>query len=237
MIKYNGKIKIFIDSSSISEIKKYRKKFKISGITTNPSIMKNDGVKNYFSHCKKISKTFKSIPVSFEILSDDFNEIYTQSIKINSISSNVYVKIPIVNSTGKSNLKIIRKLLDLKIKINVTAILDKKQIYKLNEIVTSQDKVIISIFAGRIADTLRNPNSYIIYAKKLFKNKKNSKILWASCREILNIKQADKINCDIITISPSILSKLKLNSKNLIQVSKETSLMFYKDALKANFKI
>ena len=134
--------------------------------------MKNDGVKNYFSRCKKISKTFKSIPVSFEILSDDFNEIYTQSIKINSISSNVYVKIPIVNSTGKSNLKIIRKLLDLKIKINVTAILDKKQIYKLNEIVTSQDKVIISIFAGRIADTLRNPNSYIIYAKNYLKIKK-----------------------------------------------------------------
>ena len=236
-MKFKINTQIYIDSSSISEVNKYRKLLKISGITTNPTIMKNDGVKNYYNHCKKISKKFSKLPVSLEVLSDNYNDILDQSLKLNKISKNVYVKIPIVNSKGYSNLKIIKKLLEYKIKINVTAILDKKQIKDLSDCVNSKDDVIVSIFAGRIADTLRDPIDHIKYAKKLFFKKSNSKILWASCREVLNIQQASNCRCDIVTVSPSILSKLKMYKMSLKELSISTSLMFYNDAKKANFKI
>ena len=236
-MKFKSKIQLYIDSSSIAEVRKYSKLLRISGITTNPTIMKNDGVKNYFNHCKKISKNFPNIPLSLEILSDEYNDILNQSKKLNNISKNIYVKIPIVNSKGKSNLNVIKKLLENNIKINVTAILEKKQIKDLYNSVKSSDDVIVSIFAGRIADTLRDPIEYIMYAKKLFSKKVKSKILWASTREVLNIDQANNAKCDIITVSPSILSKLKMYKMSLKKLSVSTSHMFYTDAKKANFDI
>ena len=236
-MRYNPKIKIFLDSSSINEVQKFKKIINISGVTTNPSIMKNEGVLNYYDHCIKMRSKIHDIPLSFEILSDNREKIIDQAIKLSNIGKNIYVKIPIVNSLGKSNLAIIKKLLSENIKINVTAILNKNQISSLAKIVKNKDDVIVSIFAGRIADTLRDPLEYIKYAKIKFKNKNNSKILWASCREVLNIQQANSSNCDIITVSPSLLSKIKMYKMSLKNLSISTSLMFYNDAKKANFKI
>ena len=231
------KIKKFCDTANIKEIKRSIKFLKIDGITTNPSLMRKDGVRDYKAHCKKILKISKNLPVSFEVFGDSIPEIKRQALIISSWGKNVFVKIPITNTKGKFLTPIIQELHEKKIKINITAVFNFDQINKLKKILKGNTEVIISIFAGRIADIGIDPENIIKKAIQVFKKKKNIKILWASYREVFNYYQAKRIGCHIITITPSFLEKLnkaKITSK---QYSLETVKSFYIDGKKSNFKI
>ena len=219
------------------KIIKYSKNKLIKGFTTNPSLMKSAGIKDYKSFAKEISKKLKNKPISFEVISDDLNVMYNQARKISKWGNNIYVKIPITNSKGKKTLPIIKKLSDLNIKLNITALFTIDQIREIKKNISKNSEVIISVFAGRIADTGRDPEKIIIQSIKLFKGYKNVKILWASTREILNIIHAQKIKCHIITVPDKILNNLELLNKNLISYSKETVKKFYQDAKLSKFTI
>ena len=219
------------------KIIQYSKNKLIKGFTTNPSLMKSAGIKDYKSFAKEISKKVKNKPISFEVISDDLNEMYNQARKISKWGNNIYVKIPITNSKGKKTLPIIKKLSDLNIKLNITALFTINQIREIKKNISKNSEVIISVFAGRIADTGQDPEKIIIQSIKLFKGYKNVKILWASTREILNIIHAQKIKCHIITVPDKILNNLELLNKNLIRYSKETVEKFYQDAKLSKFTI
>ena len=176
----------------------------------------------------KISKKLKNKPISFEVISDDLNVMYNQARKISKWGNNIYVKIPITNSKGKKTLPIIKKLSDLNIKLNITALFTIDQIREIKKNISKNSEVIISVFAGRIADTGRDPEKIIIQSIKLFKGYKNVKILWASTREILNIIHAQKIKCHIITVPDKILNNLELLNKNLLAIPKKLSKSFIK---------
>lgn len=238
MVKINlNKIAIYCDTSEKKKIIKYSKNKLIKGFTTNPSLMKSAGIKDYKSFAKEISKKVKNKPISFEVISDDLNEMYNQARKISKWGNNIFVKIPITNSKGKKTLPIIKKLSDLNIKLNITALFTIDQIREIKKNISKNSEVIISVFAGRIADTGRDPEKIIIQSIKLFKGYKNVKILWASTREILNIINAQKIKCHIITVPDKILNNLELLNKNLISYSKETVKKFYQDAKLSKFTI
>jgi transaldolase len=232
-------IKIFADGADYKSIVNYNKKFFIKGLTTNPSLMKKSGVKNYADFAKKVLKVVNKKPISFEVFSDDFNGMYNQAKIIASWGKNVYVKIPVTNTKGKNSYSLIKKLSEEKIKLNITAIFTKDQIKNVVKSLNPDIKSIISIFAGRIADTGKNPEKLIIKTVKLLKKQKNfnCEVLWASTRELYNIVSASKIGCHIITVPNNILEKLNLFNKSLKIYSLETVKEFYKDAKEANFKI
>jgi transaldolase len=230
-------IKIFADGADLASIENLNSKKDISGFTTNPSLMKKAGVTDYKKFCQDVLKITKEKPVSFEIFSDDLDEMYDQANEIASWGKSVFVKIPITNSKGKKTSSLIKKLLENKIKCNVTAILTIQQVKEIYEISNPETDVIISIFAGRIADTGIDPIPMMSEAVNICKDKKNIEILWASTRELINIFQANKINCQIITVPHDILKKTSLIEKNLDDLSLETVQMFLSDAIKAGFKI
>ena len=230
------KIKIYADGADYSDFVNLNKSKVIKGFTTNPSLMRKSGVKNYEKFAKKLIKVIKK-PISFEVFSDEVDEMYIQAKKISSWGNNVYVKIPIVNSKGVSTIRLIKKLNFEKIKLNITAVFTFDQVNKIISTLNSKTPSIISIFAGRIADTGIDPINIIKRSIKLKKNNKNIKILWASTREVLNIYQAANINCDIITVPIVIIKKLNLYKKNLKKYSIETAKDFYLDGLRSKYKI
>ena len=231
------KIKIYTDGANKKDILYYNKQTEIAGLTTNPSLMRKSGVKNYKKFSIEILKKVVKKPVSFEVFADEFSEMYKQSKIISSWANNVYVKIPITNTKGKSCKNLIKKLSDEGINLNITAIFTKSQVDIVFKNLNKKTPAIISIFAGRIADTGRDPYNIIKYANRLFKKNLKHKILWASTRELLNIIQAEKAGADIITVPTSILNKKKLFNKSLNKYSLETVQEFYKDAKAAKYKI
>jgi transaldolase len=231
------KIKIFADGADFSGIVNYNKKKFIKGLTTNPSLMKKSGVKNYAAFAKKILKIVNKKPISFEVFSDEFEGMYNQAKKIASWGNNVYVKIPVTNTKGDGSYKLIKKLSNENIKLNVTAIFTEDQVKKVINSLNPEVKSIISIFAGRIADTGENPEFLIKKTLKLLKKNKNCEVLWASTRELYNILSASRIGCHIITVPNNILDKLNLFGYNLKNYSLETVKEFYRDAKKAGFVI
>ena len=233
----NLDIKIFADGADLVSIEKLNMNKDISGFTTNPSLMKKAGVTDYKKFCQDVLKITKDKPVSFEIFSDDLDEMYDQANEIASWGKSIFVKIPITNSKGEKTSGLIKKLLENKIKCNVTAILTIQQVKEIYEISNFETDVIISIFAGRIADTGIDPIPMMSEAVNICKDKKNIAILWASTRELINIFQANQINCQIITVPHDILKKTSLIEKNLDDLSLETVQMFLNDATKAGFKI
>lgn len=233
----NIKIKIFADGADFAGIVNFNKKNFIKGLTTNPTLMKKSGIKNYSKFAKKILKIVKKKPISFEVFSDDFEGMYAQAIKIASWGKNVYVKIPVTNTKGKGSYNLIKRLSEENIKLNVTAIFTEDQIKKVINSLNPNAKSIISIFAGRIADTGRNPEFFVKKALSLLSNNKNCEVLWASTRELYNIVTADKIGCHIITVPNAILEKINLFEYDLTNYSLETVKEFYRDANKAGFKI
>jgi transaldolase len=231
------KIEYYADGANIKNIKIGNKNNKIKGFTTNPSLMKLSGIKNYKKFAKEILKIVKIKPVSFEIFADEAHEIEAQARIISSWGKNVFVKIPIINTKGISNAKLIGKLNKENIKLNVTAVFLPKQSVDVVKYIGKKTDIIISVFAGRIADSGRDP---VIELKKhinLAKNFKNIKILWASVREPLNLIQAQNIGCHIITVPQEILKKTKNFNKDLFKYSKETVKMFYDDAKKSGFSL
>ena len=230
-------IKIFADGADLISIENLNMNQDISGFTTNPSLMKKAGITDYKKFCQDVLKITKNKPVSFEIFSDDLDEMYDQANEIASWGKSIFVKIPITNSKGEKTSSLIKRLLEKKIKCNVTAILTIQQVKEIYEISNSETDVIISIFAGRIADTGIDPILMMSEAVNICKTKKNIEILWASTRELINIFQANQINCQIITVPHNILKKISLIGKNLEDLSLETVQMFLSDATKAGYKI
>tara|TARA_B110000259_G_C14022069_1_gene403388 strand:+ start:679 stop:1386 length:708 start_codon:yes stop_codon:yes gene_type:complete len=233
----NLKIKIFADGANEEQMLKLSKLNYIKGLTTNPSLMKKAGIKNYTNFSKKILTKIKKKPISFEVFSDNLDEIYKQAKIISSWGKNVYVKIPVTNSKGRNCNSIIRRLSNENVNLNITAVFTMSQINSLKKVLNPKSKSIISIFAGRIADTGRNPSEIIKKSIKIFLKYKKTEILWASTREVFNIYEANNLKCHIITVTPDVLKKLQLRNYSLKKYSLDTIRDFYNDAKKVGYKI
>tara|TARA_B100000900_G_scaffold411693_1_gene431906 strand:+ start:1021 stop:1719 length:699 start_codon:yes stop_codon:yes gene_type:complete len=229
--------KIFCDIADLNQIKKFNKKKIVKGFTTNPSLMRKAGAKNYRDYSKKILKICKDKPISLEVFADNFLEIKKQALQIKNWAKNVYVKIPVSNSKGKFMGKVIKELNNQNIKLNITAVYSSKQTEKILKSINKKTKVIISIFAGRAADVGKDPVPEFKRSILLSKKFKNVEILWASVREPYNYLQAKQIGCHIITIPPSIIEKIEKFGKTFDQLTKETVKTFLIDSKKSKFSI
>ncbi len=231
------KPKIFCDIAELDLIKKFNKKKIVKGFTTNPSLMRKAGAKNYKSYSKKILKICKNKPVSLEVFGDNYAEMKTQALQINNWGKNVYVKVPVTNSSGNFMGRIIKELNAQNIKLNITAVYSAKQTKKILNLINKKTKVIISIFAGRAGDTGKDPVPEFKKSIYLAKRFKNVEILWASVREPYNYLQAKQLGCHIITAPPVIIEKIENFGKSFDQLTKETVRAFLVDSHKSNFKI
>jgi len=231
------KTKIYCDIAELDQIKKFYKKKIVKGFTTNPSLMRKAGARDYKSYSKKILKICKNKPVSLEVFADEYAEMKKQAIKINTWARNVYVKIPVANSKGKFMGKIIKELNSENIKINITAVYSSEQTKKILKLINKKTRVIISIFAGRAGDTGKDPIPEFKKSISLAKKFKNVEILWASVREPYNYLQAKQLGCHIITVPPSTIEKIENFGKNFNQLTLETVKGFLVDSKKSNFKI
>ena len=229
--------KIFCDIAELSQIKKFSQKKIVKGFTTNPSLMRKAGAKDYKSYSKKILKICNNKFVSLEVFADDHFDMKEQALKINSWGKNVYVKIPVVNSKGVFMGKIIKELNNKNIKLNITAVYTAKQTQKILKLINKKSNVIISIFAGRAGDAGKDPIPEIKKSIAMSKKFKNVEILWASVREPYNYIQAKQLNCHIITVPPSIIEKIENFGKSFDQLTKETVKTFLLDSKKSKFKI
>ena len=230
-------IKVFCDSADYKIIKKFAKKNLVKGFTTNPSLMRFAGAKDYRNYSVKLLKICKNKPISFEVFSDDINSMIRQAYIINSWGKNVYVKIPVVNTQGKFTGKVIRELSSNGIKLNITAIYTYEQVKKVFLSLNKNSKTIISIFAGRMSDAGKDPVPIIKESVHLTKKFKNIEILWASTREAYNFLQAKKLGCEIITMPPKIIEKIKNFGKSFNALTLDTVKGFFQDAKKSGFKV
>ena len=228
--------KIFCDIADIELIKKFNKKKIVKGFTTNPSLMRKAGAKNYESYSKRIINVTNK-PISFEVFADNKVQMIKQGIKISKWSNVVYVKIPVLNSKGIFMGEVIKNLNKKNIKLNVTAVYNSKQVDKILKKINKKTKVIISIFAGRMADAGIDPLPEFKKSLKLSKSFKNVKILWASTREAYNYTQAKQLKCDIITIPPKIIEQIEKFGKSQKHLTLDTVRGFLHDSQKSKFSI
>ena len=231
------KIKLFADGADKQGMLEMYGNPWIQGFTTNPTLMRKAGVSDYEGFARDILERISDRPISFEVFSDEFCEMERQARKIATWGENVYVKIPVTNTQGVSSAKLVRKLADADIKLNVTALLAFEQVQEMAMALSDGPPGIISVFAGRIADTGRDPIPIMAAAVELLRSYPNIELIWASPRELLNIFQADAIGCHIITATNDILKKLALVGKDLNEFSLETVRMFRGDALKASYTL
>lgn len=231
------KVKIFADGADINNMMEVYKKGLVKGFTTNPSLMKKAGVKDYKEFAKNVLKEIKDLPVSFEVFSDDFETMEKEADILAALGENVYVKIPIMNTKGESSIHLIRKLSKKGYHLNITAIFTITQVKDVVEALDPEVKSIVSVFAGRIADTGTDPIELMKESSKICKSNKGIELLWASCRELYNIIEADKCNCEIITVTNDIIKKIENIGKDLYEYSLETVQSFYKDASSLGFSI
>lgn len=231
------KIQIFADGADLENIKELCKNPLIKGFTTNPSLMKKKNIIDYKKFALDVLRATINKPVSFEIFADDLENMLKQALEISTWGKNVNVKIPITNTKGEKTTEIIKKLSNKKIVCNVTAILTIKQLKSVVEILNPETPAILSVFAGRIADTGLDPMNIMKEAVNISKEKPQASVLWASTREVLNIFQAEQAGCQIITVPHDIINKFKGIGKNLDQLSLETVKMFFSDAKSAGYKI
>ena len=223
------KIKIFADGANVEEmIKAYKEGF-VKGFTTNPTLMKKNGIKNYEKFAKEVLNEIVDLPISFEVFSDDFESMEKEARIISSWGKNVFVKIPITNTRKESSVPLIKKLSHDGLMLNITAMLTIEQVENVAENINPGSKTIVSVFAGRIADTGRDPIPYMKKSSEILKDNANAELLWASPRELLNIFHAEECNCDIITVTNDILKKLSMLNKDLEELSLDTVKMFYND--------
>lgn len=235
---YQKKIKIYADGADYNSMIKLNNDPGITGMTTNPTLMKQAGVKEYVPFCKSILEVIKSKPVSFEVFADDFPTMMKQAKEIATWGKNVYVKIPITNSKGESAIPLIKELSHNGVQLNITAIFTLKQTLDVCGAVKGGAPSVVSIFAGRIADAGVDPKPIMSAAAGICQETdKNIELLWASCREVYNVVEAEQTGCDIVTIPPSLYEKMKNFNKDLNQYSLETVLMFKNDAEAVGYKI
>ncbi|MBC8343433.1 MAG: transaldolase [Bacteroidetes bacterium] len=230
-------IKIFADGADIDGMLEMLEKPYINGFTTNPTLMKIAGITDYESFAREVLGKIKDKPISFEVFSDEFEIMDLEARKIASWGKNVNVKIPITNSKGESSIPLIKTLSDEGISLNITAIMTLKQVSNVANAINPRAETIVSVFAGRMANTGIDPIPIMKKAKDTLKDNKNAKLLWASPREFLNIFHAESSGCDIITVTNNLLNLISLLNKDLNEYSLETVQMFYNDAQTAGYKI
>ena len=229
--------KVFCDIADLNSIKKFNNNNFVKGFTTNPSLMRKAGAKDYKSYSKQILRVCNRKPISFEVFADNPKLMIEQGIKINNWGKNIYVKVPVINSKKQFTGKVIKELNSRNIKLNITAVYTAKQTAKILKMINKKTKVIISIFAGRAADAGKDPVPEFVKSIKIAKNFKNVEILWASVREPYNYIQAKQLGCHIITIPPVIIEKIQKFGKSFDQLTQETVKNFLIDSKKSNFKI
>lgn len=233
----NLKVKIFADGADLPTMLEMSNKPFIQGLTTNPTLMRKAGIIDYKKFAREVLELIQNKPISFEVFSDNFEEMVEQAMEISSWGDNVNVKIPITNSKGDSTTQVIKELSSRGVSLNITAILTTKQVKDVIEVLDENSKAFISVFAGRIADTGRDPIPLMAEALEIMREKPRSELIWASPRELLNVIQADAIGCHIITATSDILKKLDIIGKDLSQYSLETVKMFRDDALASGYSI
>ena len=233
----NLKVKIYADGADLNSMIKEYDKGLVKGFTTNPSLMKKAGVKNYKNFGKEVVSKITDMPISFEVFADDEELMIKEAREIATWSENIYVKIPVVNTKGEFNKNVINTLAKENVKLNITAVFTIDQVKDILENLEKGSHAIISIFAGRIADTGVDPIDLVKESVELAKENKNVEILWASCRELYNIFQAENSGCHIITVQNSILDKLDNVGKDLTKYSVETVQDFFEDANSLGFSI
>ena len=231
------KTKIFCDIADMKQVSKFNRKSIVKGFTTNPSLIRKAGAKDYKSYCKKILRICRSKPVSFEVFADDKKNMKKQALIINQWGKNIYVKIPVVNSKGIFMGRLIKELNEMGVKLNITAVYTSRQTKNILSNVNKKTKIIISIFAGRMADTGKDPVPEFKRSLNYAKRFKNVEILWASTREPYNYLQAQQLNCHIITIPPSIIEKILSFGKSFNYLTVSTVKGFLNDSKKSKFKI
>ena len=231
------KTKIFCDIADLKNIKSFNKKKIVDGFTTNPSLMRLAGAKNYKDYCLNILKICRAKPISFEVFADEPKEMLRQAMLINKWGKNVYVKIPVVNSKGKFMGSLIRELSSKKIKLNITAVYTFEQVKKVFKSLDKKSKSIISIFAGRMADKGKDPLPIFKKSISLVKKTKNVEILWASTREAYNYLQAKELKCHIITMPPKIIDQVSSFGKSFNQMTIDTVKGFLNDSKKSQFSL
>lgn len=231
------KVKLFADGADLAGIQEMAANQHIRGFTTNPTLMRKAGIINYKAFALEVLKIVTDRPVSFEVFADDFATMEKQAMEIASWGSNVNVKIPVTNTKGEFCGPLVKSLSDAGVYLNVTAIMTNEQVRQVVDQLAPQTPAIVSVFAGRIADTGRDPLPLMAECVEILKTKPKAELIWASPRELLNVFQADSIGCHIITATNDILKKLQLVGKDLDSYSLETVEMFYKDAQSAGYKI
>ncbi len=209
----------------------------IAGLTTNPTLMRKAGVTDYEAFAKDLLTVVRTKPISFEVISDDFSEMHRQAVKIASWGDNVYVKIPVTNSSGESSAPLVRELCEKGIKVNVTALMTLRQVEDIAQVLVSDVPSCVSVFAGRIADTGVDPLPVMKKSLAILSEKPAAELIWASPRELLNVMQGDDMGCHIITVTHDILRKLSGVGKNLGEFSLETVRMFADDAAAAGYEL
>jgi transaldolase len=231
------RVAVFADGANRDDIVKRKREGFVRGFTTNPTLMAKAGVPDYEAFARSVLAEVTDLPISFEVFSDDFSEMERQAMRIGGWGTNVNVKIPITNTQGESSIGLIKKLLAKKLRLNVTAVFTQDQLDALKTVARPEDDLIISIFAGRIADTGVDPMPLMRAAVAQFKDLPGIRILWASPRETLNIYQAEDCGCHIITATDELISRLKQHGKSLREFSLETVRMFHDDARRAGFAL
>jgi len=230
-------IKLFADGADKAGMLEMYQNPRIDGFTTNPTLMRKAGISNYETFAKEILKAIQDKPLSFEVFADDLNEMERQALEIKTWGSNVYVKIPVMNTQRVSTAPLIQRLTQAGVQLNITAILTLEQVHEVADALRGGASAFVSVFAGRIADTGRDPIPLMQSALELLRPNSSAELLWASPREVLNVYQAEAIGCHIITATNDLLKKLSLKDKDLTDYSQETVQMFYSDAKSAGYKL
>ena len=230
-------IKIFADGADKEGMLEMYSQPYIKGFTTNPTLMNKAGVSDYETFATDIIQAIPDRPISFEVFSDDFNEMERQALKISEWGENVYVKIPVTNTRGESSVELVGRLAGAGVKMNVTAMMSLSQVRDMAKVLAGGPPAYLSVFAGRIADSGRDPVPVMAEAVEICKEYPNIELIWASPRELLNIFQADAIGCHIITVTNDVLKKLALIGKDLHEFSLDTVKMFRDDALQAGYTL
>lgn len=230
-------IKIYADGAKLEDMLAAYRAGVVKGFTTNPTLMKQADIRDYEGFAKEVLGHITDMPISFEVFADDLSEMERQARKIAAWGPNVYVKIPVTNTQGTSCAPLIRTLSAAGVKLNVTAILDLGQVREVVDALAAETPAVVSVFAGRVADTGRDPVPLMTDALRICATRPKAELLWASPREVLNIYQAETIGCHIITVTPDLLRKLALKDKSLLEYSLETVKMFFDDGQRAGFRL
>lgn len=231
-------IKIYMDGAQVNHMRAaVNSNPMVKGFTTNPTLMRKSGVTDYHAFISEVLEAVQGLPISFEVLSDEFHEMEREAHVITGVGSNAVVKIPITNTKGESSCPLIGTLASAGIPLNITAIMTPQQVDAVAKVLNPEIPAIISVFAGRIADTGRDPMPVMEECLEILKPLSNAELLWASPRETFNIFQAAEIGCHIITASPDLIDKLTVANKDLVEYSLETVKMFYQDACAAGYSL